>query len=209
MTSSPSDKRVIVAGSGGHSRSVVSLLKNCGYAVTGIYDVSYVPGMTETVCGVSIIGRLEDIPGDVPLILAVGDNRKRGELFERHRGSVVSDAIIHPSSLIENNVSLGEANLLMAKSCLNYGVSLGNNNILNTGCIIEHECVIGNNNHLAVGAILCGRATVGDYCMIGAGSVIIDTVTLCGGVTVGAGSTVTRDITEPGTYAGSPARKIT
>nr|HQU73633.1 N-acetyltransferase [Calditrichia bacterium] len=33
-------------------------------------------------------------------------------------------------------------------------------------------------------------------------------VRICDNVVIGAGSVVTRDITEPGIYAGNPARKI-
>ncbi|MFD2270337.1 acyltransferase [Undibacterium arcticum] len=33
-------------------------------------------------------------------------------------------------------------------------------------------------------------------------------VTVCAGVVIGAGAVVTKDILEPGVYAGNPARRI-
>ena len=33
-------------------------------------------------------------------------------------------------------------------------------------------------------------------------------VTVCDDVVIGAGSVVTKDITEPGTYVGNPARRL-
>jgi len=41
---------------------------------------------------------------------------------------------------------------------------------------------------------------------IGSGAVILP-VNICANVIIGAGSVVTRDIVEPGVYAGNPARK--
>jgi acetyltransferase-like isoleucine patch superfamily enzyme len=40
-------------------------------------------------------------------------------------------------------------------------------------------------------------------------NVTILPVSICADVIIGAGGVVTRDITEPGTYAGNPARRMT
>ena len=62
--------------------------------------------------------------------------------------------------------------------------------------------------HVAPGAVLSGGVTVGDDCMIGAGATVIQDVVLCAGCLIGAGSTVVGEISVPGVYAGSPARRI-
>ncbi len=49
---------------------------------------------------------------------------------------------------------------------------------------------------------------LGDNVVVGSNSVVIGPVTICDNVVIGAMSLVNRDITEPGTYAGCPARKI-
>jgi len=43
---------------------------------------------------------------------------------------------------------------------------------------------------------------------VGAGSCIVQGVNVCGGAVIGAGSVVAADISEPGVYAGNPARRI-
>lgn len=48
---------------------------------------------------------------------------------------------------------------------------------------------------------------VGNNVSIGTNATIMP-VSICDGVVVGAGAVVTRDIAEPGTYAGNPARRI-
>jgi len=51
------------------------------------------------------------------------------------------------------------------------------------------------------------RATkIGDRVSIGSNATVLP-VSICDDVVIGAGSVVTRDITEPGIYAGNPARK--
>lgn len=49
---------------------------------------------------------------------------------------------------------------------------------------------------------------LGDNVVIGANSVVIGPLHICDDVVIGAMSLVNRDITEPGVYVGTPARKI-
>jgi acetyltransferase-like isoleucine patch superfamily enzyme len=52
------------------------------------------------------------------------------------------------------------------------------------------------------------RATrIGNHVTIGTNATILP-VTICDHVVIGAGAVVTRDITEPGIYAGNPARLL-
>jgi len=49
------------------------------------------------------------------------------------------------------------------------------------------------------------RTTIGDNVSLGSNSTILP-VNICSNVVIGAGSVVTRDVIEPGVYAGNPAR---
>jgi acetyltransferase-like isoleucine patch superfamily enzyme len=46
---------------------------------------------------------------------------------------------------------------------------------------------------------------IGNGVAIGSGATLLP-VSVCDGAIIGAGAVVTRDITEPGTYEGNPAR---
>jgi acetyltransferase-like isoleucine patch superfamily enzyme len=51
------------------------------------------------------------------------------------------------------------------------------------------------------------RTRIGDKVAIGTNATIMP-VSICSEVVVGAGAVVTKDIAEPGTYAGNPARRV-
>jgi acetyltransferase-like isoleucine patch superfamily enzyme len=83
---------------------------------------------------------------------------------------------------------------------------------------IGEDCFIGHgakfiNDTFAVGGPARGRrelwrsTTVGNRVSIGSGAAILP-VAICDDVVIGAGAVVTRDITEPGIYAGNPARLL-
>ena len=55
---------------------------------------------------------------------------------------------------------------------------------------------------------MAGTVSVGTGTWIGIGSAVINNIGITGNCIIGAGAVVTRDITEPGTYVGVPARKI-
>ena len=199
-------KGIFLIGAGGHCRSLMALVRNAGYDVKGVYEDNYAPG--EEVNGVRIIGTFAEIPGDAECVLAVGDLAKRRELIARFSGRLMPENIMHGSATVESHVKMGVGNHVFGNAFVNTNVVLGDHNILNTACVVEHESVIGSNSHISVGAVVCGRAKVGDGCFLGANSVIIDKISVCDNVTVGAGAVVVRDIVRPGTYVGSPARRL-
>ncbi len=197
-----------LVGAGGHTRSLLNIVELNGIDVYGIYDDSYDSLRREEICGVELKGAITDIPTDSAVILSMGDNQRRGKLYQEFGGRLYDENIIHPGAVIEKGVIIGLANQVFAGAYVNTGAGIGEDNIINTKSVIEHEVVIGDHNHISVGAVLCGRARVGSYSFIGAGSVVIDNVSVCDHVIVGAGGVVVRDISEPGVYVGNPVERV-
>jgi UDP-N-acetylbacillosamine N-acetyltransferase len=199
---------IVIIGAGGHTRSTLNLIDNEVYNILGIYDNSFNPNINEKILGVPVLGSQEEIPVKTSVVLSIGDNRKRKELYEKFEKSLNNKNFIHKTAFMEDHSSIGRSNQIFANSYINSNSIIGNNNILNTGSIIEHESKLGNHNHISVGAVICGRVTIGDECVIGAGSVVIDNIKICNNVIVGANSLVIKDITQPGVYVGNPVTKI-
>jgi acetyltransferase-like isoleucine patch superfamily enzyme len=83
---------------------------------------------------------------------------------------------------------------------------------------IGHDCFIGHgvmfiNDSFSEGRPAGGdknkweTTIVGNHVYIGSNATLLP-VNICDHVVIGAGSVVTRDIEEPGKYAGNPARKL-
>lgn len=197
-----------IIGAGGHSRSVIALLKNNNIEPENIYDDSFQQGTKEFIFGIPVSGKLSDVKPTQQLCLAVGDNKQRALYFKKFYDLLYKRTLIHSTAWLEKETSAGEANLVFGNVFVNAGVKFGNNNILNTGCIIEHECEIGNHNHISVSAVLCGRVKIGSNCFVGAGVIIKDKISVCDNVIIGAGAVVVKNISEPGVYVGNPAKKI-
>ena len=79
---------------------------------------------------------------------------------------------------------------------------------MNTSASIDHDCQIGDGVHVAPGSHLAGGVSVGAACFLGAGTIVIPGVTIAANTTTGAGAVVVRDLDEPGTYVGVPARRL-
>jgi len=200
---------ISIIGAGGHSRSSIPLLRNhFPDAKYEIFDNSFVKNADEFIAGIRVTGNIKELNRDSLIFLSIGDNELRRKYFKQYKKNIIKKNIFHQSSIREAGVKFGEANQIFANCYINSFARIGNNNILNTASIIEHEAIIGNHNHISVGARLCGRVKVGDNCMVGAGVIIIDRISICDDVVIGAGSVVIRNISEGGTYVGSPARRI-
>jgi sugar O-acyltransferase (sialic acid O-acetyltransferase NeuD family) len=199
-------KEVYLVGAGSHTSSVINLLEDNLFIIKGIYDKAIKPN--EAIFGHKIIGLLPNDLKKKKIFLSIGDNVKRGDLFDRYKKNLLDGNVVHSNAIVEERVKLGISNQIFAFAYINAGAVIGNNNIINTGAIIEHDVRIGDHNHISIGSTLAGRVKIGNFCFLGASCTIINNINICSNVTIGANSVVIRDIKEPGVYVGIPAKKI-
>ena len=207
---------IVVIGGGGHAKVVISILRKLKrYRILGYTD----PKDNGAVLGVPYLG-----PDGELATLAVGPKRTRmqrsplGRLGWGSSGSnsgrgLLSPAcrfplIVSPGAVVNEGVSGGEGAVVMDGAVINTGATIGRGAIVNTNSTVEHDVVLEDWVHVAPGATISGGVTVGRFSMIGAGATVIEGIKIAAGCMVGAGATVVRDLTEPGVYVGSPARRI-
>jgi sugar O-acyltransferase (sialic acid O-acetyltransferase NeuD family) len=116
--------------------------------------------------------------------------------------------LVAAEAYVSRHASLGAATLVGQKAVVCVEARIGENTIVNTGAIVEHGAQVGNHVHVSTGAIVNGECQVGDRSFIGSGSVLKHGVRIGEDVVIGAGAVVTKDIVEPGTYVGIPARRL-
>lgn len=116
-------------------------------------------------------------------------------------------AFVGPFVEIQRNVSIGKRTRIQSHAFVCELVTIGDD------CFVSHGAMFINDVFRTGGPTERGRTDqwvptrIGDHVSIGTNATILP-VTICDNVVIGAGSVVTRDITEPGVYAGNPARLL-
>ena len=123
--------------------------------------------------------------------------QKRGSLLRmKHVGTVVigqrcyiaQQVVIHrakfSATILEEEVTVG---------------AFGN---------IGHGAFIGYQTILAPGVLVGGSVQIGRHCFLAQGANIRDNVTIGNRIKIGMGAVVTKNLDEPGTYFGVPARRV-
>lgn len=135
-----------------------------------------------------------------------GEHVKVVEPVNLYGCSIGSHSFIGPFVEIQNDVRIGDHCRIQSHSFICSLVTMGNH------CFIGHGVMFVNdtfsNGGPAGGDRSKWRSThIGDHVSIGSNATILP-VSICDHVVIGAGAVVTKDITEPGIYAGNPAQRI-
>lgn len=120
--------------------------------------------------------------------------------------AIGDDSFIGPFVEIQKDVTIGHKCKIQSHAFICELVTIGNH------CFISHGAMFIN-DLFADGKPAGGvkekwkHTVIGNHVSIGTNATVLP-VNICDNVVVGAGSVVTKDITEPGIYAGNPAKKI-
>jgi sugar O-acyltransferase (sialic acid O-acetyltransferase NeuD family) len=206
---------IIVIGSGGHARVLISVLKTLNSDFLGITD--FAPEKIDSeICGIPVLGNddriLDYSPDAIMLVNGIGSissTEKRKDIYVKFKNDSYSFAsVVHPLAIIMNDVQLGEGVQIMAGAIIQTGCVIGNNAIINTGAIVDHDCIIGEHTHVSPGAVLSGGVHIGAMTHIGTSATVIQGVKIGREAIIGAGAVVIADIPSEVKVTGVPARII-
>lgn len=162
--------------------------------------------------GLEVIGKSTDAfkyKDEADIFIAIGNNEIRERIQEKLIGEGLSiPTLIHPNAIIGNDVEIGQGSVIMAGVVINASTKIGKGCIINTTSSIDHDNTIEDYVHISPGVKLAGSVKICKGTWLGIGSIVINNITICNNCKVGAGAVVIRDIIEPGTYVGIPARRI-
>lgn len=122
-------------------------------------------------------------------------------------GCRIGDGVfIGPFTEIQKDVVIGARTKVQSHSFICELVTIGED------CFIGHGVMFINDTFSSGGPARGDKSrwkstTIGNAVSIGSNATIMP-VEICDNVVIGAGSVVTRNINEPGIYAGNPARKM-
>ncbi|SMO66096.1 transferase hexapeptide (six repeat-containing protein) [Thalassovita litoralis] len=116
------------------------------------------------------------------------------------------DAFVGPFVEIQSNVSIGARTRIQSHTFVCSLVEIGED------CFVGHGVMFINDTFEKGGPArgdesLWRRTKIGNGVSIGSNATILP-VAICDGSVIGAGAVVTKDISQPGIYAGNPAQLI-
>jgi acetyltransferase-like isoleucine patch superfamily enzyme len=120
--------------------------------------------------------------------------------------TIGDDCFIGPFTEIQKGVVVGNRTRVQSHSFICDLVTIGED------CFIGHG-VMFVNDRFSIGGPARGdielweETQIGDHVSIGSNATILP-VSICDHVVIGAGAVVTKDVTEPGIYAGVPAKLV-
>lgn len=188
---------IIIIGCGGHSKSIIDLLKtNEQFKIKGLIGKKSELG--KEVLGYRVIGTnddLEQIREKVSnAVLGIGQI-KTVELRENilqllRRFNYKTPKIISKYSYVSDFSCIGEGTCVGHHAVVNAGAKIGKFCILNSKCLVEHDSFIGDFCHLSTGVLINGNVDIGEKSFIGSGAILREGIKLPGSSIIGAGKRI-------------------
>lgn len=202
--------KLLIIGAGGHGRVVadIALKMNKWSSIAFLEDNEEV----KSSMGLRVLGGLNEVSKYIDfydIFVAIGNNQIREKIqkdLELMGASL--PILVHPQATIGEHVQLGKGVAVMAGAIINCCSVIGNGSIINTGSTIDHDNVIKEYAHISPGVHIAGSVEIERRTWLGVGTIVSNNVKIANDCIIGAGSVVIKDIIEPGTYVGIPARRI-
>ena len=184
-------------GFGGHAKEVMAQM---GKELTCFVEDDFLVEGTKSIS--------EFNPKKYKVMIAIANPKIRKEILLKLPKNTKFFSWIHPTSLVLDNVEIGEGTFIGAYSIITTNIKIGNHAILNRMNQIGHDCVIGDFFSAMPGSIISGNSIIGDRCYIGTNSSTREKIKIGNDVTIGLNTGIVKDILVSGVYVGSPLKKI-
>lgn len=194
-----------IIGAGGFGREVYwSLDPSERNNAVFFVDDEYYDGSSDLILPISKFDSEE-----YEIVVAIADSNSRQRIVESLPGNTKYFTHIHPTAQIHGkDVEIGEGSVICAGTIITTNVKIGKHAHLNLITTIGHDCLIGNYFTTAPGVQISGNEIIGDRVYFGTRSCIKQKLKVCNDVIIGMNSGVVKNIDEPGTYIGTPAKRI-
>ena len=190
--------KLALFGYGGHAREVAAQMQK---EVTFFVNDEYANDVAKPISQFD--------PEEYTMMVAVGDSRARFDVVQSLPKETTYFTFIHPTALLlSNDINIGTGSFIGAYSILTTNITIGDHAILNRGNHIGHDTEIGSYFSAMPGAIVSGNVKIYSMVYMGTNSSIKEKLSIHSLATIGSNTAVVKHIEEPGTYVGTPAKKI-
>ena len=135
--------------------------------------------------------------------------RNREKMFKKakEKGYVLSN-YVSPDAYIEDEVIMGENNIIFSNAFVGYGGIMGDGNIIRQNVYLGHNFQIGDHNIISSGVTIGGNLRMRNLSFIALGVTIVDSGNIGNECLIGGGSVVVKPTLEYSKYYGNPAKLI-
>ena len=212
-------KNIVIYGAGGFGKEVAWLIENINqiiptWKILGFIDDKYPTLMSKKMFfGYPLLGGfdwLDKYDGELYLVCSIGKSRARKIIYEKvmSLSNINIATIIDPFVIINKTTTIGVGSIICGNCILTVDTHIGMGVIMNTGASVGHDSMVGNYCTLLTNSMVAGETILGDCCEIGSGAFILQGKKVVSNTVLAPLSSALKDITEPGTYIGNPARRI-
>ena len=200
-----------IIGSGGFAREVLQLVKQIQNSTEVWFSEIYFVEIDEFyqdefVDNVRVLKMSECDLLKMRFVIGIGDPNMKIRTLEELPSSITFTSLISPQAFIADDFIPQDGLVVMPFCYVSANVKLGLHVHLNTHCTVGHDTCIGDYSTTACSVMIAGNNNISESCYFGMNSCTRQGVSICHNVTVGLNSGVVKDINEPGTYIGTPAK---
>lgn len=205
-------KKILVIGTGGLAREFTSFFAGNSQAIeiVGFSSTNHGEHGEFNLPGILFKENVTpDIVGTDEAVIAIGSpvvKQKISEKLKAHGFKFPS--LIHPSSVISEQVNFGEGVIVCPNCVISSNVFLRSFSYINFSCGIGHDSIVGSYVQINPGTQLGGSSVIGDGCLIGSGSTVLQGVQIGRNATIASGSVVFARVAEQATMMGNPAKRM-
>lgn len=206
-------KKVIIYGAGAYGKLFFYEADRYGAIDIEAFTVDSDYMRNERECGLEVVP-FEEVdkiypPSEYDMLVVCGYNimRNRKKMYEKakEKGYTLIN-YISPRAMLENEIKMGDNNIIMANTIIGFDGVMGNGNIIRQNIYLGHEFHMGNHSIISTGCTLGGKSKIEDLVFIGIGVTARGYVTYGTESLVGVGSNVVRDVEPYSTCCGNPAK---
>jgi acetyltransferase EpsM len=193
---------LVVYGGGGHSKTIIELVRAAGvYHLVGIID-DHLPVGT-SILGLVVMGGADRLPSlfadgvrlAVNAVGGIGDVSVRINVFDTiAQAGFTCPTLVHPSAWVEPSARLADGVQVLAKAYISSDAGIGFGSVLNAGVVVSHDCILGRIVNLSPGAMLAGGVVLEDYVQIGMAATINVNIRIGQRARIGNGATVKSNV---------------
>lgn len=191
----------VLIGAGGHAREVKAHMGDS--TIKYFVDNTYWKENNDYIFPLS-----EFDPFKYEVIVAISDPKVRLSIIQDLPKETKYFTYIHPSAQILSYTDIGEGSFIGANCVLTCNIKIGKHALLNRSVHIGHDTTIGDYFSAMPGVIVSGNVIIHDCVYLGTNSSVREKISIHSSTIIGLNSGVVKHIEKPGTYVGTPAKKI-